>query len=640
MSGPPREPETGRIAGSIFALILLTAVLCYLNSLNGALLFDDVNAIVLNPAVRDFDVGRIFGTASWWGDPRSVPVYRPVTTLTYAINWALGGDRPLGYHVVNVALHAGVCVTLAAVLARVTGRGWLAALAALLFAVHPVHTEAVASIVGRAEQLAALFALLAWLAIERGRRAAGRRWPWSCAAAVAIALGILSKESAITVIAAVVAGDLVYRRRTDAATVVPLGAGAAAALVLRTLVTGGVGLAVAPSRLDNVLAGAPLGPRILTAVEVIGLYARTLVWPFHLSADYSYPQIELATSPLDGGVLTGCAVLLGSAAAAVWGWRRNPHVSFAILFMATTFSVASNVLVTIGTIMAERLLYLPSAGFCLLVAVPGDVSRRRWMTAATMAVLVCALAFLTIGRNRVWRDPQIFFETMVATAPRSARGHRELGLVWSGLGRHEAAVSELQAALALDPANAITLYNLGNVLAQAQRWDDAISAYRRAVEQKPDLVAAIANLGNAYSARGDERTAEAWFRRGLEVEPDSPSLHMNLANACFRQGRIAEAEVAYLRSIALEPRSAIARVNYAAFLSSLSRFAEAARQYEATTSLSPQSPALWIGLVRALRAAGRDDEARGALVRAERALPGSSELRALRVEPTQPTAPD
>ncbi len=635
-----RQPSAERIGTAMLILIVVAAVGCYLNSLYGVLLFDDVNAIVENAAVRDVDLRRIVGTASWWGDPSGVPVYRPVTTLTFAINWALGGDRPVGYHVVNVMLHAAACVALAAVLVRVTGHARLATLAALLFAVHPVHTEAVASIVGRAEVLAAMLALLAWLCVEQAKRSTAPRWAWWCAAGLALALGILSKESAVTVIAAVVAGDLVYRRRIDVPGTAALAVGAAAALILRTAVLGGgFGLGIAPARLDNVLAGAPLGPRVLTAVEVIGRYARTLAWPFHLSADYSYPQIELAASPLDRGVLAGVAVLLGAAAAALWGWRRNRHVTFAILFMATTFSVASNLLVTIGTIMAERLLYLPSAGFCLLVACLGGLFRQRRMATVTMVALVCGLAALTVQRNRVWRDPQVFFETMVATAPRSARSHRELGLVWSRLGRHDAALAELQAALALDPGNAVTLYNLGNALAQAQRYDDAIVAYREAVERQPDLVAAIANLGSAYSARGDERAAEDWFRRGLEVDPHSPSLHMNLANACFRQGRVAEAEAAYQRSIALDPRDAIARLNYAAFLGSLSRFDDAARQYEATIPLSPRSPVPWIGLVRTLEAAGRHDAARSALARAERALPGNPDLRALRHAPAQTGGP-
>src|SRR5262249_15309722 len=161
------------------------------NSLPGALVYDDLNAIVRNPAVTDLDVRRIVSTGSWFAPSGYTDLYRPVTTATLAANYALHGTAPLGYHVVNVVLHAAVCVVLVLVLSRVTGDAAIALVAGLLFAAHPVHTEAVASVVGRAELLAAGLALLSWWIVV-----ARHGLPASLLAALVLFAGALAKENA------------------------------------------------------------------------------------------------------------------------------------------------------------------------------------------------------------------------------------------------------------------------------------------------------------------------------------------------------------------------------------------------------------------------------------------------------------
>src|SRR5262245_50062480 len=350
-------PRTG-----FFLLLMAVAVGCYLNSLSGALIYDDVNAIVRNPAVTDLDVRRIVSTGSWFAPNGYMDVYRPVTTATLAANYALHGTAPLGYHVVNVLLHAAVCVVLVLVLSRVTGEAMLALLAGFLFAAHPVHTEAVASVVGRAELLAAGLALLSWW-IAVARRGVLPR----VVAALVLFAGVLAKENAVTIVAVAVAADLIYRRPLDLRAYGALALGALAAILLRTAVMGSV--APLPLRLDNVLATAPLAARCYTAVAVIAAYARLLVWPVHLSADYSYPQVELATTPADPRVLAGAAVIVAAGVLAVWGWYRQRTVCFAIAFAALTFSIVSNLVVLIGTVMGGRLPLLTSDGFCMCWAV-------------------------------------------------------------------------------------------------------------------------------------------------------------------------------------------------------------------------------------------------------------------------------
>ena len=613
------------------ALLGAVAIGCYLSSLRGALIYDDQNAIVRNPAVVELDLLRIARTASWFAPNGEFDAYRPVTTASFAANYALHGTAPLGYHVVNTLLHAAVCVVLATVLARVTGDTRLALLAAFLFAAHPVHVEAVASVVGRAELLAALLALLAWW-IVLARSGPGAR----AAAALTLFAGVLAKENAAAIVAVAVAADLIYRRPPDIRAYWPLAAAVVAAILLRSAVLGGV--APRPFRLDNVLATASPASRLWTVVAVVAAYARVLVWPIHLSADYSFPQVTLATSPADARVLAGFAVLAAAGALATWGWFRQPHACFAIAFAVLTFAIVSNLLVLIGTIMAERLLYLPSAGFCLLLALGiaslgARLDRGPTVTVMLAAVVVGLYAARTVQRDTVWRDAPTFFAAMVADAPRSARSHRELGLSLSEQNRPGAAVAELETSLRLAPDEPTTLYDLGNVLVRAGRPVEAIAVYERSIERRPDLVNAYVNLGNAHSQRGDEVAAEAAFRRGLAIDSQAAELHLNLANALLRQGRNADAEAEYRQAIQLAPRNALARMNYATLLRGAERYADAAEQLRVLVTLVPENPSLRVGLVTFLRAAGREREARAAQAEAERLFPENADVRQLRASP-------
>jgi len=627
----PAQPATSPPSRGWFVLLGAVAIGCYLNSLRGALIYDDLNAIVRNPAVVELDLLRIARTASWFPPNGEFDAYRPVTTASFAANHALHGTAPLGYHVVNTLLHAAVCVVLATVLVRVTGDARLALVAGFLFAAHPVHVEAVASVVGRAELLAALLGLLAWW-IVLARHGPGAR----AAAALVLFAGVLAKENAAAIVAVAVAADLIYRRPLDVRAYWPLAAAVAAAILLRSVVLGGV--APRPFRLDNVLATASPASRLWTVVAVVATYARLLVWPVHLSADYSYPQVALATSPADPRVLAGLAVLAVAGALATWGWFRQRHACFAIAFAALTFAIVSNLLVLIGTLMAERLLYLPSAGFCLLLAlaivtIGARIGRRPTATVALAAVVVGLYAARTVERNAVWRDAPTFFAAMVADAPRSARSHRELGLSLSEQNRHGDAIAEMETSLRLAPDEPVTLYDLGNVLVRTGRLGEAIAAYERSIELRPDLASAYVNLGNAHSQRGDEAAAEAAFRRGLAIDSQVADLHLNLANALLRQGRTADAEAEYRETIRLAPRNVIARMNYTTLLRGTGRYDEAAEQLRVLVTLVPENPSVRVGLVMFLRAAGREQEARAAQAEAERLFPEDASVRQLRVSP-------
>ncbi len=641
------------------AVVALTAVAVYANSLGGALLYDDVNAIRNNAFVLDHDVVAILTTPSWWGGAGE-RLWRPLTTLTFVVDHALHGLDPFGYHVVNVALHAAVSVLVLTVFAAAAAAPRTAFAAALLFAVHPVHTEVVANVVGRAELVAAAGFFVAWrcwLAAD-GAVTGGRSAAWIAAAATAYFLAMCGKENAVALPAVLAFADVLGRRDEPLGALVRRRALRYALLVatafvfigLRGKVTGHV--MSNPDLLDNPLATFTLGPRLLTAVRVVGLYALRLVFPYRLSADYSFAQIPEVTTPLDAGFVAGLAALAGTGALGWWSWRRQSAVALGVGVLVLTFALVSNLVFLIGTIMGERLAYLPSAGFCLAVAwilgyvggqheriartpdsagradeaqsrtrEPAGLGRNAWSPRFVVPVAIVAALYgaRTIDRNEVWREPLGFFGTMVMDAPDSARSHRELAGVLADRGRFAEARAEFERALAIKPDDPTTLYNYGNALSTEGRFDAAADAYRRAIAGNPTFARAYENLGNAESMRGDQQAALAALRQALALNPDDPMLLMNVANTLYRAGSLAEARATYEQAIARAPTSAQILTNYGTFLYAQNDFAAAARAFE---RIPPPVPArALVALAASYRGLGRMEDARATRATAERLYP-------------------
>jgi Flp pilus assembly protein TadD len=299
--------------------------------------------------------------------------------------------------------------------------------------------------------------------------------------------------------------------------------------------------------------------------------------------------------------------------------------------LIATFAVVANLFFLIGTIMGERLMYLPSAGFCLaLAAALAAVDARaatRWSPAfvAPLAVMVILYGARTVTRNRVWSEPLTFFTTMTADAPRSARSHRELAGALAAVGRFDEARRAFARSLAIKPEDASTLYNFGNVASQQGRFDEAVELYQRALRAKPDFVAAMENLGNAESMRGNQPEALVWLRRALELEPSSSGLEMNLANTLYRSGAFADARVAYERALALAPTSPEILTNYGTFLYAQGDFATAIRILERIAAPAP-ARAL-VALAASYRAQGKRAQAQSVQAGAERLYPRDPGVR-------------
>jgi tetratricopeptide (TPR) repeat protein len=614
---------TGRRAAPFVAA--LAAALLYLPALRNEFVFDDRGVLLQNPLLADLRAApRILGAPYWYGPGLTGGLYRPATTLSFAIDRALArGFRPAWFHAVNVLLHALV-TALVVRLALSMALPWTAALVTgLLFAVHPVHVEAVAGVVGRAELLAAAAGLGALLCAARARRLPGRSGAIAAAAAFGLGLcAMLSKESAFVLPAVVWLFDRAFPPEAPRRGRTLLAAGLAAsalALLLRAHALGGLAAAPIPF-VDNPAASAgPVAGRI-AALAVLPRIARLLVWPHPLSADYSYAQLSLPAGPFDPRVLLGGALALGLPVAGALALRRRPALGFALLFVPASLALTCNLVVFIGTLLAERLLYLPSAGVCLLagvlVAEAGGRSARRGIAvacAACVAVAIAAGAVWTSRRVADWSDDFSLYASAARVSPKSTRIRYNLGNAWLKRRRFREAETEYREALAIYPEFADARGNLGMALLQQGRAREALAPLEEAARRQPRNPEVRVNLGSARRALGDPGGARAEFEAAIALSPNAATAWNDLGSLLLGQGETEEAIRCLERAAQAEPDYALYRVNLADAYNTAGRRDEARAQFEAADRIDPAAP-------ESIRGRGERAMERGDFEAAERAF--------------------
>jgi tetratricopeptide (TPR) repeat protein len=542
----------------------LSAVVVYLNAFGNGFVLDDTRLIRDDLRIRSLaNVPHLFASP-YWDINGAQALYRPLVLATYALNYAVGGLSTYGYTAVNIALHAGVSLLLFALVRAIGGSLFAAGAAGLLFAVHPVHTEAVTGISGRPELLAAFFMLLAMHLHRRSAAAHRGSSAYRVGTLVCFAAALLSKESAMTLLLVLPVMDALApaerRDRWPALSwsramrdYVPLLAVALLYLAARQSVLGRIVIAndvIAP--LDNPLVppvtsplgdtvGATPAQAVMTAFAVVDQYARLLLWPARLSPDYSYNQIPLVASPLDVRFIVGVALVAACAGGIVVLWRRNPVAAFGLAFLALTFSIVSNFVIRIGTICAERLIYLPGAGALIVVGVAAErLARggplRRGAAYGVLSVLIVISAARTWARNRDWKDEVSLWSAAVTAAPESARVQSEYGRILLGFAEDEAsagrsedakrhyaeAQEHFETALKIYPSYSPAIDGLATIYSLHDRFDEAMALYRRAMAAWPGNYGSLTNWGSALWQRSKRIGAKAVTLR--------------------RQGRIAESD--------------------------------------------------------------------------------------------------
>ncbi len=530
-----------------FLVVSVVAAAVYAQTATYSFAYDDIPVIAQRRLFHDLANWRAILGASWWSDHT---LYRPFTALTFAVNWDPSGGDPRIFHVTNVLLHAAAC-TLVYVLGRqLLGVGG-GLVAAVIFAVHPVHVEAVANVVGRAEVLAALFALGAVLLYQWDGTLADlcdqqswRRYAAAFGTLASMLLALASKESAFAVPGLLLLVDWFAASTT----------GRPFAETVRrhwVLWVGAVGIAViwllVRADVVNDLSGREVAPglddlglkdRTLVMLPFVLQYARLLLVPAKLSTDYS-PDFVMAVPSLTAGGVLG-AGLLALAALAGWRSRRSaPVVPFALAWIGGTLFIISNILVPTGVLLAERTLYLASVGAALLFGWVWRIGSARAPKLATagFAALALAGAARTVTRNPVWRSNDTILPTIVRDAPGSFRGAWVAAALVGERGDTAMGEHFLREAIRIFPLESGVWRDLAALMHVKQRYADAANYFWAAwrLDQRRWLNAQQAVYDGLQAGAID--TAEARLEEARRTGADRPELKLAAADVALARGK-------------------------------------------------------------------------------------------------------
>lgn len=637
-------------------LPVVVGAACFLNSLPNQYTYDDGSLIVTNPRLRDWTDVRAIWLSDWWegveGDDDAAQysrdrLYRPLTLFTFAINHAVHGLSALGYHAVNVALHGLACWLVWRLTFRIVGSAAVAAVASLLFAVHPLHAEAVSGVVGRAELLAAVFLLAGALMVipATGPPSILR----VVAATPVFFLALLAKETAISFPAVILMLMLAALRDRPPPPAWWMVRGmiflvpALVYLALRYVALDGTLLRSTPADVQmNPLAAAHGLDRVLGVFTVLGHYVRLHLVPSVLAADYGLAIID----PQRGfELMTGIGI--AAALAAVWGAAQvlsasggRRLVGALTLALLASYALVSNTVLLIGVAVAERLMYWPSVIACMLVgigveafwtrhvAAGGSLADRARVLRFLGIALLAALAVRTIDRNWDWYDNYTLFGRDVQTFPNGA--HLNICLARElhdrgvdapdpreGRRLLELADRYAAAALQINPGFAAALSIRAQIQLMLGHTEAAEKLFESAVLLKPGLRDAR-RLLNLIRSRGADviQAAIGALREEIATRPADVELKLELARKLLEWGDTGEARAVLELALELDPDRAEALLLHAKVAALLGDRAAAVAGFQRVLELAPDQ---WEAHTNLAMLLGAEDKV-GALRHAEAAL--------------------
>lgn len=662
-------------------VVFVFAVACFMNSYQGDFVFDDSEAILSNNDLKpETPLSDLF-VHDFWGSKldskTSHKSYRPLTVLTFRWNYFLsGGPYPMSFHIVNIILHGLVSVLMLAVFSLVLagyhndreGRPLFGApkaslACAILFAIHPIHTESVAGVVGRADLLCALLFILSFLCYVRSccqdtvsRTHATLYRPemfsmaWFCLSVVFCGLSVLCKEQGITVIGICSAYDIIVICQVDVLRLLRLKKSTEnqnqeaspsvtkqntsgdwfKSLCVRHLFLAITGAAILVTRW-RVMGSAPpvfqvfdnphsfVNGTLLRTLNYNYLYALNcwiLVNPWWLCFDWSMgsvPTIDSVSDPRVLAVIVLWVVLafcLYSACVGPIGQQQR-QLTMALALLIVPFLPASNLFFRVGFVIAERVLYLSTAGFCILVVMGICKLQQKFTSMNTrycLFFLVAVFMIRSIQRSNEWKTEMALFTAGAKTCPLNAKVHYNIGKLNSDLGNIEKAISKYRLAISLNPEYDQAMNNLGNLLKDQGKNEEAEQLLRKAVEIRPDFAAAWMNLGIVQAALKKPREAEQSYHEALRHRRKYPDCYYNLGNLYLDMGQHQMALNAWRNATLLKPKHLNAWSNMVILLDNIEKLEQAEMVGKEAVKLFPNDPTPYFNLANVMGKADRYKE--------------------------------
>ncbi len=547
--------------------------------------FDDRTYVYENPRVAD---GLTPRGMAWVFTHSHGGNWHPLTGLSHLLDCQLYGLHAGGHHLTNVVLHVATVICLLLVLWQMTGSLWPSALAAALFAVHPLRVESVAWVAERKDVLSGLFFMLTVGAYVRyvRRPFSGRRYLLPVGV---FALGLLAKPMLVTLPLVLLLLDYwplgrmsnpscsnrtpPHRHGRGLLHAARFGTNYVAALLRRFPVFWQLAIEKLPFLLLGVLsctatlwvqrdavrlnAFLPLSWRITNALVSYVAYLGQLVCPIGLAAYYPHP-----TSSLPIWIPVGAALMLLGISAAALAWRRRfPYLLVGWLWYVGMLVPVIGFLQVGGQARADRYTYLPQIGLYIALAWGvADLCRswayRRWLCGAASAIVLAILMACAWRQTGFWHDSETLWDhTLACTSPNSL-AHNNLASVLAKRGQYEAAIAHYRQALQIQPNYAGAYDGMGAALADRGQLVQALAYFRAALKLQPDFADAHYDLANALLRSDQTELAIAHYQRALELQPDYAQAHCKLADTLLGLGRPAEALAHYEKALAIDSRQA------------------------------------------------------------------------------------
>ncbi len=576
----PRLPQPKTLLGVVAAFFGLM-LLVYGNSLSNEFVrWDDGLLVYDNAAIRQItpaSLRHIFTTY----DPE---LYIPLTFLTYQIDYAIAGHNPFLYHLDNFVLHTLNALGVAWLAFLLLRRKWVALGCGLLFALHPLHTEAVEWVSARKDVLSTFFFLLSIIGYvywQESRSTKTRTW-----SLIAFTLGLLSKVMIITLPVVLVLIDLLRGRKIGWAMLrdkIPY--------VVLSVIFGIIGLLGK----TGVIQSSSLSGKILMAFKSAFFYITQILWPAAFSLLYPYGKPITLASP-DFFIPI---IILSAVAVAAWLLRkRAPELLFGLAFYLLTVAPTFLNFAKGGELdiyfASDRYAYIPSIGIFIALTMllwrliaEGRGPRNEMILKAAGAVAIVVCMFLSYRQTAVWKNTETLFTNVLRLYPESSHvAHNNLGNVYRLNGDNEKAIQEYEKALAVGVHPKI-LANLGAAYRKLGRLDDALKVYAQALTINKDNKESHLGLGLVYLAQGKVQQAAEEFAVAGRIDPFYEESFTNLGAARMQLGQVEEAIAAYRQAITINAFFPDAHYNLGVALEGLGRAEEAVREYETTVALVP-----------------------------------------------------
>jgi protein O-mannosyl-transferase len=495
----------------------------YSQSLSGDFVFDDRSIVEHHLFLKNLNKLPQIAVSPYW--TVEAGLYRPVTLISYSLNYAFGGAKAWHFHLINLILYALSGYLLFLLIKKIfPERKSLAYLTPLLFLVLPIHTEAVANIVGRAEILALFFSLLVfWELIKL------RPNPWKAGLWFLLALG--SKEVAIAVLPislwVIFGKNIAFKKAIFDkknileyfSSLLVMIASASTYLTVRFLVLGQQFFSNNATLVENPLKFAALNERLATALKILVIYLKKAFWPWQLCSDYSYNQISLVENFANSASFLGLLFLLFFAFSSVFFLKKAPVLALGSTFFIFAFLPVSNLIFPIGTIAGERLIYFPSVGLCLYLAQAlislGRLKPKKlffFISIILIVALICFYAGRSFIRNFDWLNEENLFISAAQCAPNSVLSISNLATVYYFRGDYDRAEAEVLRANRIYDKYSRAINNLGLIYWKKGEYYKAKEEYFRAIKNWPPYSGVYENLVLLELSQGNKEQAQKWLK--------------------------------------------------------------------------------------------------------------------------------